>query len=62
MVGPVKKAPGGYAPFLVPVDKLTKWIEAWLITKKRSEEVGEFFLDIQHRFRVPNLIITDNGT
>jgi transposase InsO family protein len=43
------------------VDKFTKWIEAWPITKIRSEEAVKFFTDIIHRFGVLNSIITDNG-
>ena len=47
---------------LVPVDKFTKWIEASLISVIKSEQTVQFFLDIIHRFGVPNSIITDNGT
>jgi len=28
MVGPLKKAPGGFTHLLIAVDKFTKWIEA----------------------------------
>ena len=62
LVGPLKKAPGGFTHLLVAVDKFTKWIEARAIAKIRSEEAVEFLLDIVHRFGVPNSIITDNGT
>jgi hypothetical protein len=44
------------------VDKFTKWIEARSISVIKSEQVMQFFLDIIHRFGVPNSIITDNGT
>jgi hypothetical protein len=44
------------------MDKFTKWIEAWPITKIWSEEAMKFFTDITHRFGVPNSIITDNCT
>ena len=47
---------------LVAVDKFTKWIEARPISVIRSEQAVLFFLDIVHRFGVPNSIITDNGT
>ncbi|XP_025795167.1 uncharacterized protein LOC112875507 [Panicum hallii] len=47
---------------LVTVDKFTKWIEARSIVMINSEQAMEFFLDIIHRFGVPNSIITDNGT
>ena len=61
LVGPFKKAPGGYTHLLVTVDKFTKWIEAWPISAIKSEQSILFFLDIVHRFRVPNSIIMDNG-
>ena len=62
MVGPLKKALGGFTHLLVAVDKFTKWIEAKPITNIRSEQVVKFFLDIIYRFGVPNCIITDHGT
>jgi hypothetical protein len=43
------------------VDKFTKWIEAWPITKIKSEQAILFFPDIIHRFGVLNSI-TDNDT
>jgi transposase InsO family protein len=62
LVGPLKKVPGGYTHLLVTVDKFSKWIEAQPISRIRSEEAMKFFTDIIHRFRIPNSIITDNGT
>lgn len=47
---------------LVVVDKLTKWIEAKPITKLKSSKATIFFRDIVYCFKVPNSIITDNGT
>ena len=44
------------------VDKFTKWIEVKPITRVRSEDAVEFFLDIMYRFGVPNSIITDHST
>ena len=61
MVGPLRRAPGGYTHLLVTIDKFTKWIEARPISTIKSEQAVFFFLDIVHRFRVPNSIITDNG-
>ena len=61
LVGPLKKAPGGYTHLLVTIDKFTKWIEVRPISVIKSEQAVLFFLDIIHRFRVPNSIITDNG-
>jgi len=47
---------------LVAIDKFSKWIEARRITNIRSEQANIFFTDINHRFGIPNVIITDNGT
>ena len=47
---------------LVTIDKFTKWIEARPISVIKSEQAVLFFLDIVHRFGVPNSIIIDNGT
>jgi transposase InsO family protein len=38
------------------------WIKARPIEKLKSSEAVSFFHDIVYRFRVPNSIITDNGT
>ena len=62
LVGPLKKAPGGFTHLLVTIDKFTKWIKARLMSMIKSEQAVLFFLDIIHHFRVPNSIITDNGT
>ena len=62
MVGPLKKAPGGFTHLLMAVDKLTNWIEVKPITNIRSEEAVKFFLDIIYCFGVPNCIITDHRT
>jgi hypothetical protein len=62
LVGPLKKAPGGYMHLLITVDKFSKWIEAKSIIKIKSEQAMLFFCDIIHRFGVPNSIITDNDT
>jgi len=62
MVGPLRKAPGGFTHLLVAVDKFTKWIEAKPIMTIDSKEAVKFFLDIVYRFGIPNSIITDNGT
>jgi len=46
----------------VAINKFSKWIEARPITNIHSEQAVLFFIDIIHRFRIPNVIITDNGT
>jgi len=38
LVGPLKRAPGGYTHLLVTVDKFTKWIEARPISMIKSED------------------------
>ena len=60
LVGPLKRAPGGFMHLLVTVDKFMKWIEARPITVIKSEQAVLFFMDIVHRFGVLNSIITDN--
>ena len=46
---------------LVTIDKFTKWTEAWPISVIKSEQAMMFFLDIIHRFEVPNSFIMDNS-
>jgi transposase InsO family protein len=62
IVGPLRKAPGGYTHLLVVVDKFSKWIDARPITNLRAEQAVSFFNDTIHRFGVANSIITDNGS
>ena len=47
---------------LVAIDKFTKWIEDRSISAIKSEQAMLFFIDIVHRFGVPNSILTDNST
>nr|ABA97712.1 retrotransposon protein, putative, Ty3-gypsy subclass [Oryza sativa Japonica Group] len=62
MVGPFKKAVGGYTHLFVAVDKFSKWIEAKPVITITADKARNFFINIVHRFGVPNRIITDNGT
>jgi transposase InsO family protein len=62
IVGPLRKAPGGYTHLLVAIDKFSKWVEVCPITNLRAEQAVTFFTDIVYRFGVPNSIITDNGS
>jgi transposase InsO family protein len=62
IVGPLRKAPGGFTHLLVAIDKFSKWVEVRPITNLRAEQAVTFFTDIVHRFGVPNSIITDNGS
>ena len=58
----IVKSTRGITHLLVAIDKFSKWIEARPIGKIKSEQAVLFFTDIIFRFRVPNSIITDNGT
>jgi ribonuclease HI/transposase InsO family protein len=62
IVGPLRKAPGGYTHLLVAIDKFSKWVEVCPITNLRAEQAVTFFTDVIYRFGVPNSIITDNGS
>jgi transposase InsO family protein len=62
MIGPFKKAQGGYTHVLVTIDKFTKWIEFKPIASLTSTKAVEFIQDIIFRFRIPNSIITDLGS
>jgi hypothetical protein len=61
IVGPLRKAPGGYTHLLVAIDKFSKWIEVRPITNLRAEQAVTFFTDIIYRFGVPNSIISTTG-
>jgi ribonuclease HI/transposase InsO family protein len=62
IVGPLRKALGGFTHLLVAIDKFSKWVEVRPITNLRAEQAVTFFTDIVYRFGVPNSIITDNGS
>jgi ribonuclease HI/transposase InsO family protein len=62
LVGPLQKAPEGYTHLLVAIDKFSRWIEVRPLNSIRSEQEVAFFINIIHRFGVPNSIITNNGT
>jgi hypothetical protein len=62
MIGPFKKAQGGYTHILVTIDKFTKWIEYKPIASLTSAKAVEFIQGIMFRFGIPNSIITDLGS
>jgi hypothetical protein len=62
MIGPFKKAQGGYTHVLVAIDKFTKWIEFKPIASLTSAKAVEFIQDIIFKFGIPNNIITDLGS
>ena len=59
MVGPLKRAPGGFEYIYVAIDKFTMWIEYKPHVKFNATKAIEFMQDIMYRFGMPNRIITD---
>ena len=47
---------------LVAIDKLSKWIEARPVTTFPLSKLSSSSPTLIHRFGIPNIIITDNGT
>jgi hypothetical protein len=62
LISPLQKALGGITHLLVAIDKFSKWIKVRPLTNIKSEQVVAFFMDIIHRFKIPNSIITDHDT
>jgi IS30 family transposase len=62
LVGPFKKAKGGFTHIFVTVDKFTKWIKVKPAASFTIAKAMEFIKEIMYRFGVPNNIIMDNGT
>nr|CAE03705.3 OSJNBb0034G17.13 [Oryza sativa Japonica Group] len=62
ILGPFRRAPGGFEYLYVAVDKFTKWPEAYPVIKIDKHTALKFIRGITARFGVPNRIITDNGT
>jgi transposase InsO family protein len=56
------KSTWGFTHLLVAVNKFSKWVEVRPITNLWAEQAVTFFTDIVYCFRVPNSIITDNGS
>jgi hypothetical protein len=59
IVGPLRKAPGGYTHLLVAIEKFSKWVKVRPITNLMVEQAMTFFTDIIYQFGVPNSTITD---
>jgi hypothetical protein len=57
LVGPLKRAPGGYTHLLVTIDKFSKWIEVRPITTIRSKEAIKFSLTSStiSEYQIPSL-------
>jgi hypothetical protein len=62
LVGPFKKAKGGFTHIFVTVDKFIKWIKVKLVASIIAAMVVEFIKEIMYMFGIPNNIITDNRT
>nr|CAH66523.1 H0502B11.3 [Oryza sativa] len=62
ILGPFRRALGGFEYLYVAVDKFTKWPEAYPVIKIDKHSALKFIRGITARFGVPNRIITDNGT
>jgi transposase InsO family protein len=62
LVGPFKKAKGGFTHIFFAADKFMKWVEAKPAASITAAKPVEFIKEIMYRFGVPNNIITDNGT
>jgi IS30 family transposase len=62
LVGPFKKAKGGFTHIFVAVDKFTKWIKVKPAALITVAKVVECIKEIMYKFGVPNNIIIDNGT
>jgi transposase InsO family protein len=62
IMGPFPHAVGGYRFLYITIDKFIKWLEATLVVKINKQSTVKFIKSIIYRFRVPNRIITDNGS
>jgi hypothetical protein len=62
LVGPFKKAKGGFTHIFIVVDEFTKWIEVKPTASITVAKAVKFIKEIMYRFGMPNNIITDNRT
>jgi transposase InsO family protein len=62
LVGPFKKAKGGFTHIFIAVDKFINWIKVKSAASIIVAKAVEFIKEIMYRFDMPNNIITDNGT
>ena len=62
MVGPLKRALGGFEYVYVAIDKFIKWIEYKSLLNFNATKEVEFMQDIMYCFGMPNRIITDLGS
>jgi hypothetical protein len=62
LVGPFKKANGGFTHIFITSDKFTKWINVMPAASIIAAKIVEFIKEIMYMFGVPNDIITNNET
>jgi transposase InsO family protein len=62
ILGPFPKAVRGYEWLYMAIDKFTKWPEVTPVIKANKGSALKFIKDLVARFKVPNWIITNNGT
>jgi transposase InsO family protein len=62
LVGPFKKAKGGFTHIFIALDKFTKWVKVKPAASFTAAKAVELIREIMYRFGVPNNIITHNGT
>jgi hypothetical protein len=62
LVGPLKKAKGGFTHIFVTVDKFIKWIKVKPTASITVSKAVEFIREIMYKFGIPNNIVTINGT
>jgi putative transposase len=61
LVGPFKKAKGGFTHIFIAVDKFMKCIKVKPTASITVAKAVEFIKEIMYMFGVPNNIIMDNG-
>jgi hypothetical protein len=54
LVGPFKKAKGGFRHIFIVVDKFTKWAEAKPAASITAVKAVEFIKEMMYRFGIPN--------
>jgi hypothetical protein len=62
LVGPFKKAKGGFTHIFGAMDKFTKWIKVKPAASITVAKAVEFIKEIMYRLGVSNNILTDNET
>jgi hypothetical protein len=62
LVGPFKKAKGGFKHIFIVVDKFTKWIKVKPAASITTAKAMEFIKEIMYKFGVSSNIITDSNS